>query len=59
MNKINEIKEYEELYDYVERWRRHYKMLEKISESNLDKKYIELWRNNIDKYFSNKIKSNL
>ena len=33
MNESNEIKEIEELYDY-ERWRRHYKMLEKISESN-------------------------
>ena len=56
---MNEIKEIEELYDYVERWRRHYKMLEKISESNLDKKYIELWRSSIDNYFSNKIKSSL
>ena len=59
MNKLNEMNEYEELYDYVERWRRHYKMLEKISESNLDKKYIELWRSSIDNYFSNKIKSSL
>ena len=56
---MNELNEYEKLYDYVQRWRRHYKMLEKISESNLDKKYIELWRSSIDNYFSNKIKSNL
>ena len=54
-----EVKSIDELYEYIYRWKKHYEMLHEISSSNVDKKKIEIWRNKVDNYFFDKIKSKL
>ena len=41
------------------RWKRHYQMLEIISQTNLDKTQLKEWKNTIDNYFKIEIKSKL
>ncbi len=49
----------DKLEEYIWRWKNHYKMLETIGKSNIDKEQLTLWKNQIDECFRNKIKSKL
>ena len=57
---MNENNEFDDINEYIYRWKKHYKMLNDISNnSNFNKKIIDIWRNNIDNHFFEKIKSKL
>ena len=56
---MNYFFEDEELEELLWRWKNHYKMLKVISESNIDKQQSEIWRNQIDSCFIEKIKIKL
>ena len=47
----------DKLEEYVWRWKNHYKMLETIEKTNIDKAQLKIWKNQIDECFRNKIKS--
>jgi hypothetical protein len=51
--------DFEVLEELIWRWKNHYKMLEVISQSNITKDQVDLWKNQIDLCFSGKIKSKL
>ena len=51
--------ELEKLKEYIWRWDNHYKILEKIKKTNIDKEQLTLWKNQIDLCFKEKIKSKL
>lgn len=47
------------LEELIWRWKNHYKMLNDIHKSNMDKTKLEKWKNQIDQCFNEKIKSKL
>ena len=49
----------EKLDEYIWRWKNHYKMLDIISKTNIDKDQMNIWKNQIDDCFREKIKSKL
>ena len=49
----------EKLEEYVWRWKNHYKMLNTLEKTNLDKEQLKIWKNQIDECFREKIKSKL
>lgn len=51
--------ELKKLEEYIWRWNNHYKMLEKIKETNIDKEQLTIWKNQIDQCFREKIKAKL
>ena len=55
MNELN----IEKLDEYIWRWKNHYKMLDIIDKSNIDKDQIKIWKNQIDNCFRDKIKSKI
>lgn len=52
-------KDFEILEEMIWRWKNHYKMLKIISQSNIAKDQVELWKNQIDSCFIEKIRSKL
>ena len=57
--KLMSEEDFEVLEELIWRWKNHYKMLEVISQSNITKDQVDLWKNQIDLCFSGKIKSKL
>ncbi len=51
--------ELEKLEEYIWRWNNHYKMLEKIKQTNIDKEQLTMWKNQINQCFRDKIKAKL
>jgi len=47
------------LEELIWRWKNHYKMLDDIHKSNMDKTKLEKWKNQIDQCFNEKIRSKL
>ena len=51
--------ELEKLEEYIWRWNNHYKMLNEIEKTNIDKAQLTIWKNQIDQCFREKIKAKL
>ena len=48
-----------EIEDYINRWKKHKNIINKLEKSNLSKDEIKIWSNQIDMFFTSKIKSKL
>ena len=60
MDHKNEINgKLEEIEDYILRWKKHNKIIQFLKESNVNKGELEIWENQINLYFNQKIKSHL
>ena len=51
--------DFEDIEEFIWRWKNHYSMINIISKSNINKDQVDLWKNQIDSCFIGKIKSKL
>ena len=49
----------DEIEDFILRWKKHTKIIALLKDSNVNKGEIEIWENQINMFFNDKIKSKL